>query len=605
MARIAPKDLSDAIAAAQPGDHLELDSGEHVGQVVIDRPLVIEGRGASTWLGNRTGPVLIIRCQGVELRDLQIEITGDLEQPAIFAEGNCEPVLKNVAIRRGELHVEGPLLRFAPPPPIRLRDLASTETVEAAEPATAAATTPATVAMTPRTATSLSLSPPPPPPPPSSPVAMRQPPVAVARTRAEAAQVAATAAPAPKPATPSKPATPALPRSWFAAAAIGAVALGGLVLYAVSGSASRSAATSSATTGRVATAAEQAIGKAGSVASAVDPSTGRSSEPSVAPSPPSPSPADAPPPPAELRLTSNLRTNIEVVGWSEDEERFLVEITYGRDSSLPAPWRVRALVDAPSERVLQWQDLSDPPARVVSGEDEQPPWSKTQEAIPVENFKSGRAIAPSQLEVRWCGNRKSPRFPIAARPLESAPDQQLELAWASRGKSLAPAQCRAGDFGQVLLQVKGTPWRLMRLLAWKGDTSAMRVYSSPSGRRAVVVALFSLGGKRVARFYSRLLGPQIHVVSSNPELRDEAMRKMRAMGTPGLFMSEDARAPIAAPSRILVRAGDEEALRVAQSLQEKLGGELHLAEIEKISISHPPPRFDLSYLWGDVLIVLK
>ena len=122
MARIAPKDLAGAVAAAKPGDRIELEAGEFVGQVVIDKPLVIEGRGAGTWLGNRTGPVLIIRSPDVELHELQVEMTGDLQHPAILVEGEREPVQRNVTLRRGELRAVGPVLRFSAPPAIRLQE---------------------------------------------------------------------------------------------------------------------------------------------------------------------------------------------------------------------------------------------------------------------------------------------------------------------------------------------------------------------------------------------------------------------------------------------------------------------------------------------------
>jgi hypothetical protein len=116
MARIAPRDLASAVAAAKPGERIELHAGELVGQVVIDKPLVIEGRGTGTWLGNDTGPVLIIRSSGVELRDLQIELTGDLQHAAILVEGDREPAMRNVKIRRGELRTDSSRLNVAAPP---------------------------------------------------------------------------------------------------------------------------------------------------------------------------------------------------------------------------------------------------------------------------------------------------------------------------------------------------------------------------------------------------------------------------------------------------------------------------------------------------------
>jgi hypothetical protein len=619
MARIAPKDLGEAVAAAKAGDLLELEGGEHVGQVVIDKPLVIEGRGASTWLGNRTGPVLIIRSQGVELRDLHIEMTGDLEHPAILAEGNCEPILRSVAIRRGELQVEGPLLRFAAPPAIRLRELdaegASASAVEDGAAAAAAIAVPpenAKISLSPRTVTSLSLPPPPPQPAPSALAAAAAgpampPAVALARTAPPAARSGATPmAPVPAPAATKAGGSPLSSlASWassqprrarrYALAGLGVLGLGLISLIAMSGE---------RTSGAGAVGAEASSSRKSTGAAAEAASAASSAPPSAAPGAASAaeasssSPDPEPPPPAELRANSNLRLGVEVVGWSQDEASFLVEIGYGRDSSIPPRWRVRALVDAASERVLRWQDVSVPPARVIAGEDESPPWSTDPEPIQTDGFQRGQVIEPAQLEVRWCGNRRSARFPASAR----ARDRELELSWAASGAQLPAVTCRQGDFGQVLLQVKGSPWRLMRFLPWKGNLSTVRVHSSPSGRRAVVVASFHLGDKIAARFYSRLLGPQIHIVSSNPELRSQALG---LLGAPGLFMSENARAPISGASRIVVRAGDEDALRIARSLQERLQAKLGLGAIEEVKLDRAASAISSSYLWGDVLIVLK
>ncbi len=602
MTRIAPKDLNDAIAAARPGDRIELDGGEHAGQVVIDKPLVIEGRGVSTWLGNRTGPVLLIRCKGVELHDLQIEMTGDLQHPAILAEPECGPLLRNVAIRRGELYIAGPHLRFAPPPAVRLRELAPEEVAGAEVGAAADEGAPARRAVVARAssrsdATTLSMPPPPPSATAMAATAVRAEPLPAATVLATGATSASPHA-SPAAATPrTAAAATAAPRLMMqsrplavlrsplgAAVGLAALALCGGVLYLLFRS------TPSQPEARLPAAPMAAVAvPAATLPPRAAPASTAASEP-------------VPPPLDELRLTSNLRTSIEVVGWSQDEERFVLEITYGRDSANPARWRVRALVDAASERVLKWQDLSEAPARVAAGEDENPPWAKDPEAIQIEDFQSGSVIEPAQLDVRWCGNKRSPRFPASAQPA----GRELELTWAARGEQIAATQCRTGDFGQVLLQAKGSPWRLMRFQPWKGNTSTVRVHSSPSSRRAVVVALFRLADRSVTRFYSRLLGPQIHILSSNPDLRGEALR---LLGTPGLFMSENAQAPVPGPSRLMVRADDEAALQVAAALQEKLKARFGLAEIEPVTVKAKTGRttskVDDSYLWGDILIVLK
>ncbi len=600
MARISPKELSAAVAAASPGDHLELDDGEHVGQVVIDKPLVIEGRGASTWLGNRTGPVLIVCCPGVELRELQLEVTGELEHPAIQAERGCEPALHNVAIRRGELHVEGVLLHFAPPPPIRLRELTPAERSEAAAPVKPSAK--AALAMTPRTVTSLALPPPPPQatPSPLAAAAAAAPPMAVAsvapRPRRASAAPSVGASMAAQKASKSVLASAA---SWvtasprrargYALAGVVAVGLGGVAWCAASGDAPAGARAVSTEVGAAsASAATKRSGAAmaDAASAAITPGGAAGDE------------AVELPAAVELVANSEHRTGIDVLGWSPDEESVLLEISYGRPGSQPSRWKVQALVDAASERVLRWRDVSTPPAKVVAGERESPSWSKAPEQFATDGLQRGSVLDPAQLDVRWCGNKKSGRYPTAARPRDGA----LELSWAAHGAQLRAETCRQGDFGQVLLQVKGSPWRLTRFLPWKGETSRVKVHRSPSGRRAVVIASFSLGDKQVARFYSRLLGPQIHVLANSPERRGEAMR---LLGAPGLFLSENAQAPIAPPSRIMVRAGDVEALRVARSLQERLAQPLGLAEIEQVDVRRAPPLLKSAYLWGDVLIVLK
>ncbi|HEX8114950.1 MAG TPA: hypothetical protein VF516_44775 [Kofleriaceae bacterium] len=296
--------------------------------------------------------------------------------------------------------------------------------------------------------------------------------------------------------------------------------------------------------------------------------------------------ATVPPVPAvdEIELTRALRTNLEVVSWSPDEEAFVLDFSYARDASSPARWRVRAVIDAPSEKVLHWQDLSGAGARVVSGE---PRWPEPPApSLPTEGFRPGSVLAPSRLHVRWCEKPSATRFLTGVRSI----GQQVELSWDSSGAQVTPEACREGDAGSSLLYVDDSPWRLMRYSPRKGGTTAMTVYASPSHRRAVVVTLDRHDDKLVTRFWTRLLGPQIHILSSNEELRRDGLRRL---GVPGLLMSEDDKDPVPPPSRILVPSDDDAAYPIAVALAEKLA----------LTIERAPS--DNRYMWGDVLIVLK
>lgn len=68
-------DLAAAVAALPAGSTLRLAPGDHTGPLVIDRPLTIEGEGASL-LGNGQGTVLVIAAPDVVVRGLHVAGSG-------------------------------------------------------------------------------------------------------------------------------------------------------------------------------------------------------------------------------------------------------------------------------------------------------------------------------------------------------------------------------------------------------------------------------------------------------------------------------------------------------------------------------------------------
>lgn len=76
---VAPgADLQAAIAAAAPGDVLELQPGDYPGHVVIDKPLTLQGPAdrSARIVGTRTGRTLWVRAADVTLRDLTVTRSG-------------------------------------------------------------------------------------------------------------------------------------------------------------------------------------------------------------------------------------------------------------------------------------------------------------------------------------------------------------------------------------------------------------------------------------------------------------------------------------------------------------------------------------------------
>lgn len=74
-----------SIDSLHDGETLELPPREFPGPVVIKRPVVIEGHGATVWA--LKGPVVSVESEGVVLRDLRVEVTG--EETANTNEEDC------------------------------------------------------------------------------------------------------------------------------------------------------------------------------------------------------------------------------------------------------------------------------------------------------------------------------------------------------------------------------------------------------------------------------------------------------------------------------------------------------------------------------------
>lgn len=85
------------------GGELQLLPREFPGPVTIAHPLTLDGQGATIW--SLSGPVVSIRADGVALRNLKIEVTGEVEPSAgagacaLWVEPGCSPLLENVEVR--------------------------------------------------------------------------------------------------------------------------------------------------------------------------------------------------------------------------------------------------------------------------------------------------------------------------------------------------------------------------------------------------------------------------------------------------------------------------------------------------------------------------
>ncbi|MGP1613534.1 MAG: NosD domain-containing protein, partial [Pollutimonas bauzanensis] len=74
----AGADLQQAIASAAPGDVLRLAPGDYPGNIVVDKPLVLEGPAdrSAAIIGTRQGRSLWIRAADVTVRNMTVKNSG-------------------------------------------------------------------------------------------------------------------------------------------------------------------------------------------------------------------------------------------------------------------------------------------------------------------------------------------------------------------------------------------------------------------------------------------------------------------------------------------------------------------------------------------------
>jgi nitrous oxidase accessory protein len=95
------QELRDQLALTPAGGTLTVQPGVYRGNLVIDKPVTVEGVGHATLQGDSTGTVLTIRAAGTVVRDLMIEGSGPgpLGNPAGVSVQADHVVVKNLHIR--------------------------------------------------------------------------------------------------------------------------------------------------------------------------------------------------------------------------------------------------------------------------------------------------------------------------------------------------------------------------------------------------------------------------------------------------------------------------------------------------------------------------
>ena len=89
-------ELQSTVDGAPVGATIRLPPGEYRGPITLSRALTIEGAGAVIWA--QSGPVVAVKSAGVTLRGVQIEVTGEADEIALWVEG-AAPTLESVGVR--------------------------------------------------------------------------------------------------------------------------------------------------------------------------------------------------------------------------------------------------------------------------------------------------------------------------------------------------------------------------------------------------------------------------------------------------------------------------------------------------------------------------
>lgn len=95
----APPALQPLIDAAKPGERIEPAAGVYSGPVVIDKPIILDGRGVVTIDGGYRGSVVSIKTHGATLQNMRIIGSGDRHNEVdagIQVQGNFNIVQNNV-----------------------------------------------------------------------------------------------------------------------------------------------------------------------------------------------------------------------------------------------------------------------------------------------------------------------------------------------------------------------------------------------------------------------------------------------------------------------------------------------------------------------------
>jgi hypothetical protein len=124
-----PSKLQELIAQQRPGQSLILDppNQEFEGPILLNRPLVLQGQGAT--IRARKGPLLTVATTGVQLRNLNLEITGDQrrlsgqEACALLVKPGINLVIKDCFARGDVSGIAGEEGRWIYPRSIRLGKL--------------------------------------------------------------------------------------------------------------------------------------------------------------------------------------------------------------------------------------------------------------------------------------------------------------------------------------------------------------------------------------------------------------------------------------------------------------------------------------------------